>query len=423
MGRAIHRRAFAQGLISAVPVVPRTPRRGVGGGGGGGVPVAPRGWTSYLGDPRSAVLFFLASALVIGGGRKLLQGARARRVVEALAGPDPSPEQVEEAAEHRRAGLIDLFRLLGTATRAEVRDAAGRTLAALWARDELIAEEEKALVRRGFAVEWRARRRYPRGLAAPIPIRVDYGVPFLVDGGPGVGPTHLEWSHRILGAERAGLEAFSPWRAGPGSSEFAIDPADFPTNGPHRLALHARARTVGLTESWEIDLPHLPFSFEFDPILAVDALLTLADDSRGQAIARAIRLEPAESPADGPNFLPLTPDLVLRDPPALAVVLPLPCDLAHTLAIEFEGMTGRFPAGVVVVAGQGADPTAVPSTLRFPLGAISGLPADAIDRPGARRARAVLTADPDLGWADPDVRSLWPGTLTTEWTEVRVNRR
>jgi hypothetical protein len=35
----------------------------------------------------------------------------------------------------------------------------------------------------------------------------------------------------------------------------------------------------------------------------------------------------------------------------------------------------------------------------------------------------VLTADPDLGWTDPDVRSVWPGTLVTDWTTVRIIRR
>ncbi len=68
-------------------------------------------------DPRSAVLFFLASAFLIGGGRKGLQAIRARRVVAAIAGSNPDPADVEAAGDHGRAGLIDLFRLLGTAER------------------------------------------------------------------------------------------------------------------------------------------------------------------------------------------------------------------------------------------------------------------------------------------------------------------
>jgi len=406
----------------------QTTRRGmILGSAPGPAPVQPRpgpprkgrgspGWSAYLTDPRSAVLVFLASALVIGGGRKLLQGARARRSVAALGEPDPTPAEVEGAAEHGRAGLIDLFRLLGTAEKAEVRVAAGRALARLWAGDELIVEEEKALVRRGFEVAWRARRRYPRGLAIPIPIRASFGVPFLVEGGSGVAPSHLEWSHRVLGAERARLEEWSPWQGGPGSAAFEVDPGDLPGPGPHRLALAARVRVVGLTDRWELELPHIPFSFEFDPILAVGALETAPDAAREAALARSIRLEASAGPADAPRFLDLG-GFVMRDPPELVVAAPLPCDLAHALDVEIEGVPGRFRAGSVVLTSQ------APASPRFPIGPITGLPPEAIDRPGERRVRAVLVADPDLGWADPDVRSLWPGTLTTDWLTVRVIRR
>jgi hypothetical protein len=380
---------------------------------------------AWLADPRTAVLAFLASALLFGGGRKVLQGIRARRAVAALVEPDPSTEEVEAAAEHGRAGLIELFRLLGTAEKPEVRDAAGRALATLWAGDDLIAEEEKALVRRGFVVSWKARRRYPRGIRVPIPIEASFGVPFLVEGGPGVGPSNLAWSHRVLGTERAGLEAPTPWREGPGRASFEVEPSDFPTLGPHRLALAARVRSQGLTDSWEIELPQMPFSFEFDPILTVEALLTSADDARGAAFGHSIRLEPPGGiePGSGTRYLDLNAELVLRDPPDLVVDTPLPCDLAHRLSVEIEGVPGLFPAGSVVVSGQGQEDSGRFEARRFPLKTIAGLPSDAIDRPGERRIRAVLTADPDLGWADPDVRSLWPGTLATDWAAVRVIRR
>jgi hypothetical protein len=288
----------------------------------------------------------------------------------------------------------------------------------------------------------------------PFPIEASFGVPFLVEDGPGVSPRNLEWSHRILGAERASLEEPSPWKAGNGSARFQVDPGDFPANGPHRVALAARVRVVGLTDAWEIELPHIPFSFEFDPILDVNALLTSPDDARAEAFARSVRLEVARSaeapksrseppqvpimhdadldggagtlkgpklPDDAPRFLDLDADLVLRDPPDLVVTTPLPCDLAHTMALEFEGVPGRFRAGSAVISNQG--PATDRPIRRFPIGPILGLPPGAIDRPGERNLRVILTADPDLGWADPDVRSLWPGELTTDWAAVRVIRR
>ena len=389
------------------------------------------GWAAWLADPRTAVLGFLASALLFGGGRKVWQGVRARRAVAALGAVDVRPSEVLAAAEHGREGLIELFRLLGTAEGPEVRDAAGRALAMIWGRDDLIVEEEKALVRRGFAVSWKARRRYPRGLRRAIPIEVHYGVPFLaVDktgDRPEVTAADLEWSHRVLGTERAGLLEPSPWTRGTGLARFELEPTDFATLGPHRLALAASVRVVGLTDNWELELPHLPFSFEFDPILAVEAMMTTEDGPRAEAFARAIGLvEPRNVPEYAPGPLDLTPDLVLRDPPALSVATPLPCDLAHRLEIEIEGVPGRYRAGSVVVVGDRGAKGSVAADAGlpyFPPGPILGLPADAVDRPGDRRIRYVLTADPELGWGDPDVRSVWPGPLATDWATVRVIRR
>ena len=77
----------------------------------------------------------------------------------------------------------------------------------------------------------------------------------------------------------------------PPRREFAIIPGDFDTNGPHKLVLEARARTANLTESWELDLPHMPFTWEFDPRLDVEAIFTLPDETRGEAIDAAVRLD------------------------------------------------------------------------------------------------------------------------------------
>ena len=382
------------------------------------------GWRRWLGEPRSAVLVVLGLALVLGGGRKLLQGWRARGAVGRLGEAGITPEEVEAAAEHGRAGLLELFRLLGTAGREPIRNAAGQALAVLWAKDELIAEEEKAIVRRGYTVSWHARRRYPRALSGPISMAATYGVPFLRGIGAGVAPESLEWSHRITGAHRSALESFSPWRPGAGRAEFSVVPGDFETDGPHRLALQTRARTVGLTESWELELPHFPLTFEFDPKLAVESLFTLPDEPRGEAIARAVRLETAATSEPGSaRYLNLNEEWALRDPPALAVATPLPCDLAHTIELEWEDIPGRFPSGAIVLSGQGANRNDPPAVARFPLVASASLPPGAIGHPGTRRARALLTADPERGWAEPDVRSVWPGTIATDWVEVSVVRR
>jgi hypothetical protein len=420
----------------AGPVNPSTPTRRPAPKG---EPVS-RGW---IADPRSAVLLTLVAAAVIGGGRKILRAMEARRSVARLAEPNVTAEEIADAAKHGREGLIDLFRILGTAEDAPRRDAAGRALAAIWKRDDLIAEEEKALVRRGFAVEWRARRRYPRDLAVPIPIRVEYGVPFLRGSEGEVGPDDLAWSHRIAGGQRASLEQGSPWTIGSGLALFSIDPADFRGNGPHRLVLQARVRTAVYInpddpefagppekrtarhatrpEGWEFELPHIPFNFELDPNLRADALLGILDESRAALVAGAVSLRTGESEPNGSRFVPLTDGLLLRDPPALTVAGPLPCDLAHSVYLEFEGAPGRYPAGALVVSGGGSPGGHAETS--FPLEPTILLPPGSIERPGEVRLRAILEADPHRGWADPDVRSIWPGTIVTDWATAQVVRR
>ena len=375
-----------------------------------------RGWRGWVSEPRNAVLLLLGGALFVGGGRKVLEALRSRAAVGRLEDENVSPGDVEAASEHGRAGLMELFRLLGSTDRPAVRDAAGRALAVLWRKDELIAEEEKAVVRRGFEATWKARRRYPRAVRAEIPVSVRFGVPFLTDDPRGVRPSNLEWSYRVVGAKRASLEAASPWAPGPASADFSIVPGDFDADGPHKLVVQPRVRTVGLTESWELDLPHVAFSFEFDPILGVDAIFAAPDDARGKALAHAVRLVPGAGAE--PAFLPLNDRLSVRGVPVLEIRGPLPCDLAHAVELEIEGVPGRFAAGsLVVVEGQGGA-----TARRLPVGPIERVPDGALDRPGPARVRARLTADPDLGWAAPDVRSVWPGTIETDWVGVEVVR-
>jgi len=403
--------------MAAVEVKPASRRRAQPAAAG-------RRWGRWLGEPRAAVLIVLFLIVLVGGGRKLLRGWRGRGVIGRLGADDVSTAEVAAAVEFGREGLMDLFRILATATSAEVRRAAGHALSVLWARDELIAEEEQALVRRGFDVNWHARRRYPRALRGEIPVAVTYSVPFLRDGDGGVAPANLEWSHTILGARRAALEVPSPWKGGIGVAEFALVPSDFETDGPHRLILKTRVRTAGLSESWELELPQMPLSFEFDPNLSVDALFTMADAARGEAIARATRLrapEPEESQAV--PFLDINAAMALRDPPRLEVTTPLPSDLAHTITLEFEGVPGRFGGGDVILSGQGERAAGSSAVRSFALGPIAPTSSDSLDRPGMYRMRAILEANADRGWANPDIRSIWPEPIVTDWVDAQVVRR
>jgi hypothetical protein len=382
-------------------------------------------------EPKTAIWIALAGALAFGGGRRLLASLRARRAVARLAFPNVTPEEIEAAAYHGRAGVWELLRVFSEpGTTAEQQAAAGRALARLWLDDQLVAEEEQAVVRRGFAVKWRARRCYPRALKSEIPIAAVYEVPFLQEDGPGVKPSNLEWSHRVLGARRAALEEFSSWKPGDGKVAFTIVPGDFENRGPHRLVLQMRVRTTGLSEVWEFELPHIPFNFEFDPNLQIDSMLTLPDAARDEIISHAVRLEPSFPRNGEPSrYLAVGSEWALRNPPCLAVRTPLPCDLAHAISVELEGVPLRLPAGQFVLCANGG-PTGTstadhPQIERFELNplSLSSSPKDAIERPGLRRMRIILEADPASGWAHPDVRSIWPGRIETGWVEVDVVRR
>lgn len=382
--------------------------------------IADPSFRDWLTQPSSSVFLVLLLALVLGGGAKWVQLARARRAVDRISGDDPEVEAIAEAAEHGRAGVADLFRLLAHPTKPEIRIAAGRALSRLWKADQLIPEEEQAIVSRGHVVTWKARRRYPRDLSRPIPMAVDFAIPFLDEDtdGDGVRADQLLWSYRIAGTDRATLETYSSWSSAPAGAVFAIDPRDYSSNGPHRLVLHLRVRTDKLTSIWERDLPQTPFTFEFDAGLKLDSLLTMPDEPRASALAKAIGLAPPRSGSGGPNFAPLNSVVALRDPPHLQIRFPIPCDLAHGIRLEIEGLSENVESGDLVVCGQSGPPNLLEIPLRIP----ANLPDDAFDQPTEARMRAVLTVDPQLGWSDPDVRSVWPGSLVTDWYPVRLVR-
>jgi hypothetical protein len=156
--------------------------------------------------------------------------------------------------------------------------------------------------------------------------------------------------------------------------------------------------------------------------------MTLPDSTRDAQIEQAIRLEPAEaSDGDPATFLALNSQLTIRNPPRLAVTTPLPCDLAHAITIEFEGAAQGIPAGMLILSGQGLRPRSPNDSRsaveRIPLGEMTSIDSGVIDRPGLRRLRVALAAAPESGWADPNIRSIWPGHTRTNWVEVEIVRK
>ena len=368
------------------------------------------------GGSLSPLFVVLVVAIVLGVAWKLAQLWLARQAVDRLSGDRPHLDAIADSAKHGRAALVDLFRLLTDGKDEAVRLAAGSALASLWFADELIPEEERALVTRGFSATWTARRAYPRDLSRPIPVAIEFGVSFLEGVEVGVKGSPLEWSSRVEGSDRASLESFSPWRIGTGGkAEFEIDPRDYPTNGPHRRALHARVRTIGLTSRWEHDLPKVAFSFEFASNLESRALLAQADDTRTAAFADCASLVACDESDGATSFLALNREFALKSPPRLRIRGPIPCDLAHAMTLEVEGSGGSVDLGRIVVLRDGSAEVALE-----PRGEAA---IESVAAPGDVRVRVVLTPDVERGWADPAIRSVWPGTIATEWFTARTVRR
>jgi hypothetical protein len=383
-------------------------------------------------SPRDSVVVVLGLIVAVLGGRRIWHGLQARRSIALLGQDSPAIEEIERAARHGRAALEGLVKWLDANDRPELRLAAARGLARLWREDQLVGEEERAVVVRAYEVRWRSRRRYPRELSGPIPIEVEFGVPALVDeAAGGIPAAALEWSHAVVGSRRASLERPSDWEPGPRKLVFTIESRDFSGSGPQRMALAARVRTAPpLSSRWEHALPQVPWSVEFDPNLDPASIEGPDDEVEGDLMRRSIQWREGQD-ADPPgHYVPAGQTWALHDPPRLGVLPGRPRDLAHRLWLEIEGVPGRFAAGSLTALSDRAagiprgDDARIEEPSRTGFEWLNGLdlPADALGGPGQARIRIVLVPDRSLAWTNPDVRSLWPGTGATAWREVEVVR-
>jgi hypothetical protein len=374
------------------------------------------------------MLLVVIGIAAVFGLRRFLKVLAARRAIALLEQPAPAISDILSAADHGRAALEPLFRWLGSDQDQSRRAAAGAALSRLWRLDQLVAEEEKALLVRAYEVRWNARRTYPRDIRIPIPIEIRFGTPVLHrDDLPAIEPDWVEWSYRVLGARRAGLELDSPWAPTAQSITFSIIPADFAERGPHRLIFAATARTAPhLSTHWETKLPQVPFTIEFDPALSVVSIQASPDDEESRNIRERIELAP---PAEGGPHWHLGKAWALDRIPTLQVLPGRPRDLAHRVSIEWEQVTVRLEVGTLIQPADrprhdpdSSEPTGAALPIAWRPESIPDLPSDAFSQAGPVRFRLILEPDPHLAWADPRVRSLWPGSVTSPWCEAAIMR-
>lgn len=373
-------------------------------------------------DPRRWVFIAVVAFLALGGGRKWLAGRRGLRMADRLAANQATPDEIRSSHQFGRAVVRDLFQVMAEGPSTQHRLAAIEALVRLWQADELIAEEEKAIVTRSMVADWQIRRKYPRGLTGPIEITATFGMPQLTDVKLNEWfARHLRWQYRISGTRRVTDDA---WQAAPIAfprCSIEIMPDDFPDDGPHRLLLHLRVATDSLTDNWQIDLPAQTTSFEWDDHLQPNALATLPDSHRASQWAAAIGFIAPAAVEAAPVFLKLNEQFAIRNPPMPALKRPLPCDLAHRVVIELDQSSGRWHAGQWLEAAHTHN-TQAQAWTTWPAEAACATPPATPLHGGTYRMRVVLEPTPARGWSDPHIRSVWPEAITSDWVEVQLVR-
>ena len=377
------------------------------------------------GRPEDAVLFVLASVVLIGGGRRLMLASRARRAVDRLGDPDVSADEVLAASGHGRADLMELFRLLTEgrddddpprrrpgpgdhlgARRPDPRGGTGRRHAGVSTSDGGPAA----------AIRGRCRRRSRSRSATACRSSTDPS--------DGICPDDLEWSHRIAGAERASLEQASPWTAGarPGLVR------DRPRRLPHERAPPARPQGEG-PDGGDADLSlgnraaarPLHVRVRPPPLPRCPLHPPRRHPRRGDRLGRPAR--PALGARGGPPF-PRPARRRSSSETRRSSRSAFRCRATWRTGSRSrsKAFPSRFPAGTVVVADR-PDAATASDVIEIPIGPVAGfahgLPIGPAITGSGRSSLPTRTS------AGPTRTSAPSGLVgsTTDWFAVRAIRR
>lgn len=380
---------------------------------------------SPMSDPRRWVFIAVTAFLVLGGARKWLAGNRGRKMADRIANGQANLAEISNSAVHGRSVLPDLLSLLQDEAPADRKNAALEALIKLWRADELIAEEEKAILSRAIQVSWKQRRKYPRDFSGQFQITALFRLPLLADKSCNEWlRNHLRFETRVTGTRRATDEQWKPLPADSSQLTMEIESRDFPEDSIHRLMLFIRVKTEGLTSDWSLDLPGQATSFEWDHHLKSMALKAESDEKEAMIMQEALAWELiADADEMQLQNVAISPGFAIHHPPVAMLAIPLPRDIAHEAMLEIEEVSSNIRLKKWVIASRGSVSTAEKQFKQIPLEMMGLIDDSAISRAGKYRARLLLNPKPELGWADPEIRSVWPGRLTSPWVEIEIVRR
>lgn len=380
---------------------------------------------SPIGDPRRWVFIAVVAFLLLGGARKWLAASRGRKMADRIADGHASLDEIRQAARHGRTVLPDLLATLADGKSEDLKSAALQSLVELWRADELIAEEEKAIITRAFQIIWKQRRKYPRDYDGKFQIHALMCLPKIHDEScRNWLSQHLRWETRVTGTRKA---TDDQWRVIPHSEmqlQIHIESRDFPEDCVHRVMFFTRVSTNELTSNWTLDLPGQATTFEWDQHLKSGALKADFDEKEATIMQEALAWERnAEPDTMQPQLVAISSGFAIHRPPLAILTVPLPRDIAHEAVLEIEEVSSNIKLKSYVIASRGSVTTPHKQRKVIPL-EIAGLIDDsAISRAGKYRARINLQPKSEMGWADPEIRSVWPGPLASPWVEIEIVRR
>lgn len=385
--------------------------------------------SSPMADPRRWMFISVVAFLMFGGGRKWLKSIHGRRLADKIAHGTANPDEILGSYRYGRVVVQDLFEALTGGASDEIRHSAFEALVRLWQADELIAEEEKAIVTRSFQIKWNHRRKYPVSLNGTFDISATYGLFELKDSELQRWLSdHSRWSYRIQGTRRAVDEQWKQNLCDPPFALTEINSRDFPENTVHRIALFVRFRTFNQTSNWEIELPSQPTSFEWDLNLELNALLAPIVESELDVFTNAMNWQPASLPGpgqEGPRLVQISPGFAIHNPPETVISSPLPRDLSHAVFIELQGVTGLIPAGEWLIACRKSSENlfqSYRSGSHWDVSPDSYIDDQLIGHAGRFQMRLVLKPIAHRGWANPEIRSVFNSKISFPWVEIEIVR-